>query len=100
MCRSPLIPMAAPFGRAWSGSLGVHECPGKGDERARRVGRLAQEGRDVEIVVGDLERAALALVHPDVAIATARAGLLTGAARPCPAVVEARGDHGHADVVA
>src|SRR5215208_5032802 len=38
----------------------------------------AQEGRDVEILVGDLERRALALVHADVAVAAARPGLLAG----------------------
>ena len=61
---------------------------------------LAQERRDVEIVVGDLERRALPVVHADVAVAAARAGLLAGRARPRAAVVEARGDHGDADVVA
>src|SRR4029077_17754664 len=47
---------------------------------ARRL-LVAQERRDVDLVVGDLERGALAIVERDVAVAAGAAGLLAGAAR-------------------
>src|SRR5215208_4367866 len=61
--------------------------------------RLAQEGRDVDLVIADLERLAL---DPRRAIATARGlpRLLAGLARTRTAVVEPGGDDGHADLVA
>src|SRR5262245_57165013 len=59
--------------------------------------RLAQEGRDVEIVVADLERRALAVVDPRAAVARAALALRAGGAQA--GAVEARGDDRHADLV-
>jgi hypothetical protein len=58
---------------------------------------VAQEGRDVDLVVGDLERRALAIVDARAAIARRGQPALAQAARP--AVMEARGDYGDADLV-
>src|SRR3954468_23953436 len=63
----------------------------------RCVPLLAQEGRDVDLVVADLERRALPRVHPRAAIA--RADVLARGPRRA-AAVEAGGDDGHADLVA
>src|SRR5690242_15799157 len=63
---------------------------------------VAQEGRDVDVVVADLQRRALALADARAAVAPggAVAGLLARGARAGAAVVEAGGDDGHADLVA
>src|SRR5690242_14917770 len=60
---------------------------------------LPQEGRDVDVVVADLQRLALD-ARGTVAGGSRAAGLLTGRARARAAVVEAGGDDGHADLVA
>src|SRR3954454_1962388 len=67
-----------------------------------RRSAVAQERRDVDVVVGDLQRRALALAHARAAIAPAGAvaGLLARGARAGAAVVEAGGDDRHADLVA
>src|SRR5919206_269762 len=61
--------------------------------RSLTPGYSAQEGRDVELVVPDLQRRALPLVHPHVTIAAARPSLLPSGARAGAAVVEAGVDH-------
>src|SRR5262249_58078240 len=61
-----------------------------------RPGRSAQERRYVDVLVGDLQRGALALVDPRAAI-PARAALATGAAPGT--VVKAGADHRYAHVV-
>src|SRR3954454_24814663 len=63
---------------------------------------VAQEGRDVDVVVGDLQRQALALADARAAVAPAGAvaGLLAGGARAGAAGVEAGGNDRHADLVA
>src|SRR4051794_2962569 len=66
----------------------------------RTSGQLAQEGRDLEVVVADLQRRALALVHPYVAVAAAHTRLLAGGAWPRTAVVEPGRDDRDADLVA
>src|SRR5437868_14589007 len=68
---------------------------------ARRAA-VAQERRDVDVVVGDLQRRALALADARAAVAPAGTvtGLLAGGARAGSAVVEAGGDDRHADLVA
>src|SRR4051794_17560343 len=68
-------------------------------ETRRPRSAVPQERRDVDLVVGDLERRAL---DTRAAIATPRAvaGLLARRPRPRAAVVEAGGDHRHADLVA
>src|SRR3954454_24704061 len=67
-----------------------------------RRSAVAQERRDVDVVVGDLQRRALALAHARAAIAPAGAvaGLLARGARAGAAVIEAGGDDRHADLVA
>src|SRR3954454_22521075 len=67
-----------------------------------RRSAVAQEGRDVDVVVGDLQRRALALADARAAVAPAGAvaGLLAGGARAGATVVEARGDDGDAHLVA
>src|SRR3954468_363182 len=67
-----------------------------------RRSAVAQEGRDVDVVVGDLQRRALAFADARAAVAPAGAvaGLLAGGARTGAAVVEARRDDRHADLVA
>src|SRR5215211_2063451 len=60
---------------------------------------VAQERRDVDLVVADLEGRAL---HARAAVAAAGpvAGLLASRTRPRAAVVEPGGDHRHPDLVA
>src|SRR4051812_28967015 len=67
-----------------------------------RRSAVAQEGRDVDVVVGDLQRRALALADARAAVAPAGAvaGLLAGGARAGAPVVEARRDDRHANLVA
>ena len=60
--------------------------------------QLAQERRDVDVVVGDLERRALAVADARAAVGARCAALAARAATG--AVVEAGADDGHADVVA
>src|SRR5918997_1847309 len=71
---------------------------------AGQICSLAQEGRDVDLVVGDLERAALAVVDPRVAVDRAALALLAPAERREAAglrpLVEPGGDERHADLVA
>src|SRR4051794_1265741 len=64
-----------------------------------RRSAVAQERRDVDLVVGDLERRALD-ARAAVAAAGAVARLLARGARARTAVVEAGGDDRHADLVA
>jgi hypothetical protein len=59
-----------------------------GLDPAGPFGASAQEGRDVDVVVGDLERRALPVVHRDVAVAPGRSRLLARGARPRAPVVE------------
>src|SRR4051794_3485580 len=59
---------------------------------------VLQELGDVDLVVGDLQRRALAIVHHDVA--TLRTALAVEQAAAGTALVEAGGDDGHADLVA
>src|SRR4029077_2365621 len=66
------------------------------DAARRAAGASAQKRRYVDVVVGDLERGALAIVDARTAVAT-RAALGAGAAPGT--VVEAGADHGHADLV-
>src|SRR3954462_378447 len=68
-------------------------------ETRRPRSAVAQERRDVDLVVGDLERRALD-ARAAIPAAGAVAGLLARGARPGAAVVEAGGDHRHADLVA
>src|SRR5918996_5330343 len=64
---------------------------------ARARARSAQEGRDVEVVVADLERGPLAFVDPRAAVARAALALLARGAQA--GAVEPGRDHGHADLV-
>src|SRR3954470_10342510 len=64
--------------------------------------RSAQEGRDVDLVVRDLERGPLAVVDARAAVGRARAAgrAPAGGEAAAARAVEARGDHRHADLVA
>src|SRR5690349_10295231 len=72
--------------------------PPSGDFRPENV-LLTEERRDVEVLVADLQRLALDARGP-VTGGRRTARLLASRARTRPAVVEAGGDDGHADLVA
>src|ERR671915_551404 len=59
---------------------------------------LTEEGRDIQVVVADLERRALAVVDPRPAVARPALALLTRGAEA--GAVEPGRDHGDADLVA
>src|SRR5438270_8277257 len=61
---------------------------------------ILEERGDVDLVVADLERGALIVVHRHVAVAPGSARGLPRRARPGIPVIEAGRDHGHPDLVA
>src|SRR3954468_13715877 len=60
----------------------------------------AQERRNVDLVVGDLQQRALAIVDARPAVAGPAADLVARRARAGAPMVEAGGDDGHADLLA
>src|SRR3954453_17772716 len=74
-------------------------CTPAGDTNRLRH-RLPEERRDVDLVVGDLQRRALAIVDARAPIAGPAADLVARRARAGAPVVEAGGDHGHPDLLA
>src|SRR5205085_7965225 len=61
---------------------------------------ILKERRDVDLVVADLQRGALVLVHRDVAVAPGPPGRLPRRARPRVAMVEPGRDHRYPHLVA
>src|SRR5206468_5372811 len=93
----------APAAR-WASNRGVRRRSASPsvDMPPRITPSSAQEGRDVDVVVADLERRPLAVGDPGAAIARRSVASLAGVAHrpPARAMVEAGADHGHPDVVA
>src|SRR3954470_22880950 len=82
---------------------GIISISARAERRLSRGPRSAQERRDVDLVVRDLERGPLAVVDARTAIGrprTAARAACAGAEAAAARAVEARGDHRDADLVA